>query len=1789
MNRFDKPYRIAPSFDFKKNIEMFDLASRLDTHEMLQHSLVNQISFDISDDEFNTLIHIVINVDSRKASQHSKLCVIKFLVNNGANPDKPNKYNQTSLHLVCYYQYDLIVEYLLSIGVNVNFADNMGLTPFHYLLTGNIKTIESTSEIMNFIPPPKKQNIIKNENLINIKKDIYKLLIETQKISGDSQKLPIFETFKNTIKNILDNNNFLDYRIELEETITKMALNSSVSNNLVEIKNTVEIILKAITKKIVKLFDNFPESNDFEIHSKEKNSWAHPTNTQQLALIKNGDIKQLIKDEIMYAGNNIIDLKNNFDPYNENDVVNENELSEIFEIYLNNLQDLLDEISPNTYYLNNNFTDCEKKISDINNSIKHTDAFDNASSIMDFKNSKYVGGPRNIKLIPLLNCIDQVILISKLKTINEKILYMLFSFYDQSKQMHIKIRNITIDKLNNDIKRNNLIDIITDINNLDHTKYNSFEIRNLIFYYIIFAKIAISSPNDFIKLSIYIDNANPDYILIDKWYNKFINGVNIATFIYGMWCDITCLLSESNLVGEIHCNLAILISALANDTPDLEQSIFNSYKPLIIEEICNIALFNDAEKITSMTILLLNEKCSQVYWNNINKKNYSDLVKIPDINIDKEVLLIGKLILSYFTNPKAFSPINTTDEGKLYLSYKKLGKQPIYILIDMILDFYDKMLNKPLKQTIIDFIYLLIDYNHTKILDPSKPYIDIFKKMSTKNLISEKITDIDLSKNVIPSHYGLENIIIDKKRENIDETFLRNHFLIAHIFGLYFEGICKPFDWDLHNPIEFKKQNGRDLINSHFIITAVTLTSLDAHSFTGDELDNNQLPLPFNNVKSIIPLTLTAKYKYYNINGIKIINPSVYSYFLLIINRIQYYQAKISEKISAVNKITSELVTGKISQLNKLIVKLYPEIVSCCKIINSYIESYNNLNNQEFWKRSEFRKKFNKPNNYQYIDLAKNINLINANFYLYYYVFSPNKLLKLNKFNYYQIPILSPNKYLFYNGASAIINDSIYNFVEKEETIDIRLKTNIDNDISNLNTGFVTQFSIGNYSSLYEEYKENNFNTIMSVKNENFIIAKTDKLPPSLFENLDQFYKICLIEIVRTIITEIDTKKTSTTKDIYEKLQTFIKSTGFSINDYDLSSYHIVCKIAQEIIREQFNLFIYNEVHDIFLNNIIKTPKITTGIPPSSITPIITKKEISINLDKTDIEFTKIKDVKEVKNLYNLLVQPVKSDIFILYSNDFTNLTKLKIKSGININTKIIELLLKYQSSPYNINLDGKSPIYNLIKNYNFEPVKKLKEYGVDFRYFEKDQPIKFLLKELNNNIDNIIDSNLSDPSIKNILNNFDNYLYNDVKMLITSNEVYGNNILAYLPLSFNMSTYIVLQYLLESLINIDDKFTYNDLINFLSFIDIDINNLNKNYLEDKLVNFNIPDDFNWFIAREFIIEKVNLRKQLILEKSIIDENCKKLITKSPDLDNKIKKSSKYTQLESNIDKLKKDIESLGKLRSPSIQKLKGSISTPNEYKIVTRYKNISKSGIHNGLIMNGWDNLFKLKYDSKNYNLGLIQLFIKQKNIVGNFNLTNQDSLSKLQKPLKKLSEIAESYFSNPKFTETNKVAHFIRDMIEYLTEITICTGLELVIRRILYTYFSNNIDNDDALKISDKIDFILEENLSGMNESLLVILKNKIAPEIAKNASEIFDNQSDEQGHDVRPIRDILIGFFQNLENSPIKLPPEIMVIFIKDVVSYFDTFTSKTILLWNVNAENILKYFINNYRCIETILSL
>lgn len=1786
MNRFDKPYRIAPSFDLRKNIEMFDLASKLDTHEMLQHSLINQIPFDISDEEANTLIHIVINVDSRKASQYSKLSVIKFLVNNGANPDKPNKYNQTPLHLACHYQYDSIVEYLLEIDVNPNFKDNMGLTPFHYLLTGDIKTIENTGEILNFIPPAKKVDVGKNDKIIEIKKSIYDLLI-TNLIKAE---FPVLKTFSNTIANILDYDvEFINQRIELEQKIAKLALDTSAPNYLLEIKNTVDITLKAITKKIEKLFNNFPEQGELQIHNTEKTSWSHPTNGQSLSLIKNGNIKKQIKNDIKLAANNIIKLSDNFKQFNYNITSYEDDgLNEIMGLHFAAISNKF--IKPGgftDYYYAGNFDADYRTINDVNDAITHSNAFDNASSIIDFVNLKYAGGPRNISVnFPVgLNAILTEVGAFSLLTSDQIIFQILASKY-------LSPANIT--------SLFGLADGL-DFFKLNLARYQTYFAADLItnspnpimmfpvLYYLVFSFVAIKSPDRFEELlSNPFLNPPNDFLrnneMVIKWFNKFMNGEDAASFIYGMWCDLSCTASVSNLNGSIPLNLAILVSGIANNTINLTQSIYNSYKPHLISDICDIGTMSIETKIASMTMLILNENCNYTYFTQIDS-DPNTLSGIAAAKVDKNVILIGKLVYNYFQNPNTFNPTTSSEEDKLYRLYTKPGKKPIHNLISIIIDLYEKMLNKPLKQTIIDFVYLLNLYDQALVKD-----INEFKKMSAKN-IAKPASSIDLDKNQIPSHYGLENVIIDSKIFTSPATIVENHFKIAHIFGLYFEGMCNPHqNYALDNPFNIisKDKSGKPSARDFFI----TPPAVNEHSFQAanlSSLDDDQMPLPFNNViLNVGVLSPEQKFRYYNIDNRSIVNPSVHSYFVLVVKRIQLYQKKIFELLKIINSHVDELVNGKTTNLGSLITILYPRLVSYCKIIDSYIESYDRINqdysNSNFWKNSELRKTFKTPENYPYTDLAKNINAINSNFYTYYYVFAPDKLIKLSKFNFYQIPTTSPSKYLFYTGTT---DSNVFTSADIVPPPGITLaQVDTKTHTSALVPGFVSQFSIGNYLSFFNEYKANNFNTISTVKNSNFVFDKQNKLPPALFNNLEQFYKFCLIEIIIRTITEIDTNKGTTSKGLYDKLQELVKNTGIQVNDYEISFYHIVSKIVQEIIREQFKIYVHNEVSSAFNRDIVKIP--LTNIPVGTIGA---RKDMTISLDKTSIDFTKATDVKQVKNLYNLLVQPEKSDVFLLYPNDLTNISKLKLKTGININLKIIQLLLEKAGSPYHTNLEGQTPVYNLIKNYNFAPVKTLKSLGIDFRIFEGEVPMGFVLKEFNTDIDKVIRKiPIDDLSNKDILSNFDNYLYNDVKTLITSNEVYGNNILGYLPLSFNISTYIVLQYLLESLINTDDNFTIDDLTEFLSFIDVDIKNINKNYLEYKFDDFKIPDDFSVFIAREFIIEKDILRKQLEKDKKAMDLTITKLKLSSPDLATKMEKSSKYDKIVDDIKKLKLDINSLGKLIGGKNLNRLGNRKTPTtEYKIIKRYNDITSTGVHNGLIMHGWDQLLNTKYSKSNYNLGLIQLLVKQKELIQKLNLGNLETLRKLSKPLKKLSEIGEAYFANHKFTETNKPAHFVRDMLEYLTEISICTGLELVIRRILYTYFTNSLPDESQDDIHNRIDFILESKSYGMSKSLIEILKTEIAPELAKNASEIFDNSADEQGHLVRPPRDILISFFQNLENSPIKLPGEIITIFIKDVVSYFDTFSARAILLWQVNAENIFKYFINNYRCVETILSL
>lgn len=1726
INKYDKPYRIAPAFDTKKLHEMFSLALKLDTHELLQYSLINQVPFDISDDDSNSLIHVVISIDSRKASPLSKLSVIKFLVQQGVNPDKPNKYNQTPLHLACQIQSDAIVEYLLSIEVDANFKDNMGLTPFHYLLTGDIKTIDNNTEIMDFVSAPKDVNVKKNTELLEIKK----LVNDIINTSLD-EKLPIYKTINETIKNILEfDPNMIETRIKLQDKIVSIAKNTNSKDKTLEIKTLIDSAQNQTKKKILSQFNDLPDLSDLTIHDKEPNSWAHPNNKTQMALIKNGNIKRVIKDDIIKCKDEIIKLKNDFFLTKLEDINDYSILSELYNYYFNNYNPKKDSSNPN--------------FESFNDEIRHPDAIDNASSIINFNTLKYAGGPRNIRVVlSVPNIITEFITIINIRLDEQKILHMLG---------HIsKIDTIAIIDTSFRVSIYRDYFLLAYYAIIDQTKFIEYGKRNI---------------TDFGK----------------KWYDIYIKGCDISTWIFGMCTDFKCRYSKSNLKGDIEFRTLMLIAGLKNNKTSLSLGIINAYKPHLIQYISTLSLSNELT-ITKMVLILL--------LNTDNKETIKDILStnttINYLILNKYVNYTCTLVNKYFKYTADFDKFITSpsEEVKYYNTFKYSNDNPIDVLCRIIFDNYNQMVDQPLKQTILDFIYLLIKYdndNAKNIDNDNAKNIDIFKEITFTDFYNRSgtVSVSNHDENMLPSKYGYLNYLLDESV--LPNTRNLNHFYTAHLLGLYYEGSIYSINYKKGIPL------GKPL-NDTFRPTNMDGTSSNIYHYIQkldkESVEANQVQLPLNfitlnnilvNDKPAFSLPDKSKDKFYDIGNDDIILPDICSYFALLYTRIQHYSTEINKLNIQIEEIINKLINGDVSKLKDLYTSIYPKIVLYSKIIDNFNNSYSEFKEHTHIKKTwdklpatEFKKLYKTTIKFNYKIIAKSLNNINSRYYLYYYIYSPNKLIKLSRFNYYQIPEDDVSKYIYYSEDL------------KKKIIDIGAETVVKEPP---NRGLINEFSLGNYEQFLSEYSKGKFSTIAQINNESFVRIKDNKLPPSLHSALSDFYTYTLIELIKKVVTVIDKNKLKTTpeKTLYDKINELVRLNNIKVEDNDLSLYKIIADIIQELVKEQYNIYIYNAIYETYTTTL--TASTITQLPTTN---LLTKKEMAISFETTKIVLNK-KNIKTgIKNLYDLLIKPKKEDIFILYPNDLTNINRLKTKYGIIINTKIIKLLLEKRGFIHHLNMDNLTPLYSLLKNYNYEPIKVLKNLGIDFRDFEGVSPYKFIKEDLSNNLNKILNNINNKPTTRDILNNFDNYLYNDVKLLISSNEVFGNNILSYLPLSFNMSTYLTLQYLVENLINTDNEYSFDDVTELFNFMNIDINDINKNFLGETLNAYKIPNSFELLIADELLKEKEKDLKLLEDEQTILDDNIKKLWVLNPPLAKKMKKTTNYKKIDEDIKLISDNITEINKFKNTVRLNIINNVKS-NEYKIISRYNKINKTVKHNSLIMKAWEKVLNLEYSNKNYNLGLIQLLIKQKDLIGNLNISNLEQLKKMSKGLNKLAQIGEDYFNKPKLTEQNKVAHFIRDMLEYISELTIATSLELIMRRILFTYFSNISTTDSIDEINSSIDYILETPF-GYNKSIIETLKADIAPELAKNASEIFDNRSDEQGYNNRPVREILLNLFKRLDAYPMKLSPEILSVFDKQVVSYFDTFISKSIMLWQINAENIFKYFINNYRCIQTLIEV
>ena len=80
-NKFDKPHRQVIKFDEKKITDLFIRINNMNTHEIKQFGLMEQIPLTVNDSEGNNLIHKVLLSDDKIKTEYMRLNMIKFLYN----------------------------------------------------------------------------------------------------------------------------------------------------------------------------------------------------------------------------------------------------------------------------------------------------------------------------------------------------------------------------------------------------------------------------------------------------------------------------------------------------------------------------------------------------------------------------------------------------------------------------------------------------------------------------------------------------------------------------------------------------------------------------------------------------------------------------------------------------------------------------------------------------------------------------------------------------------------------------------------------------------------------------------------------------------------------------------------------------------------------------------------------------------------------------------------------------------------------------------------------------------------------------------------------------------------------------------------------------------------------------------------------------------------------------------------------------------------------------------------------------------------------------------------------------------------------------------------------------------------------------------------------------------------------------------------------------------------------------------------------------------------------------
>ncbi len=1614
---FEKPYRYNHKIDEKIIIDIFNIVGNLNINDLKIKMMVEQIPYNIVDNQGNTLYHKVLMDDDLLKTENQRLQMIKFLYNENCNPDAPNNMNITPFHLACMKQYESIIDFFIDINININYKDSYGNTPLHKLLVGNIKLEEKTNIGKLFPSPPKTQDLIKYDNIKELKQNIWNDIKNSKFIKS------IDETLKFNI-DLLDNTTDIE---TLKLYIDKLVFNNLDMTKHDKVAKLTEITNIGVNKfktNIEKQWGNFANISEIELHKTTPNSYPK-NDPSDISILKFRNYKKYLFDKITSSIEQLIEIFNNklvFEDINVNLIY-----QDLFQEFIdNNKDDIINNGSKLDVILINDDLNFKNKYEEFNNIFSTNITYDFADNIIDLKNKIFIGGNRQIIIKNDFKYDNDIFKKNPDQIISSFLYTLVLPITDAIKfDTEYDLYNLDDPDINN--LYNNIIEFIYKIINNDDVNKDiniitdNIDNYNLINFYPV---------RDLLLRS----NINLNTI---EYYEK------IKYIYYLMNLFLVCKNKQENkltdtvIIMNIHCILFIA-GMINNKTDDLIYSIEQCCKPLLLNIICDDNKYGFISTSSSLSeyhqsysilicyiyALFSNEEFNFIVDNIINTN-----IDVTNVNIDEELTkVINSLNIVQSLNQILLEVIELFNNRS---SSKKLVK--------MIIEYYNELEQGPQSLHVADLIAIIRDFNNVKpsnllnrlknLLIKTYDFKDVDKNIFIDNInininddFYSLINDNEYAETMkLINEYSLPSranyyIYLDNKRY---DDFCSYKFIESYYLGLNFMGVV-PYI----NPInEITVDNGG---SPETITTTVNLFNFNLDSLNYDNNFINEI-----NPRPTTIFTVAYIFNDYFMKMGNMIN-KCFDILRLVFNYFKQSTSSTKYMIAIIN-----LYPILLNLLNncKLIDKYKTDI------INKYSEQFNYINSKTGIDIENTINKFN-YSKFSIKHFENIINNINGLIFILYYV--SDKYYDSDDEQKVKIP-----KLLYYSlGSKPLIA------FDSDDKIDITLPETVTEGKITDTEKFDNMRKDIQINVFFENVIKNNLFLYKNVLYDDYIISRKQKLPPSINELFYEFYKI---NIIKTIIQKLDEDEYDDNlsedeldslddkdKDIIierklieKKILNIPDNLNYKIKRIQLK--YIKAKIIEELLKVYFKNRVIkyaNKKYELhFLENIKSSQDI-------NIQQMFKYNELKYGFDNED-RYNEYKEIINIDNnnlkfFYEFTNPKSIEKQFYLYPDNYFSTNRLNNKLVVLIKKDILNMLLEGGCNILEHNNERISPLNMIIKNYYYDCIDIIKSH-VDLRIIDKDySPYNYLLSSYKLHLENY--------------NNFYYNQYNDIVQIIQANENFYNNIPKYLETSFKIIKYITEQYLTENMPNTDNfnKIGYTfDICPFLRAI----NNNDVRLLKD---------DVTLIISELF--DKFKKIKDNIQIKINILEADKKVLNDS-------NRNSKL--IDNKISKLKQELELYDIKQSNSSPYENITISKIDEKDIITRYKNIMNN-TENLSYLNGWEQF--LNREEKNTTSLPIKLINFQiTNMINNTSNNFNENLQLILPFYKKNYDIIKDYFERQRYINKNDVVKFVYELLLHLTKTFICSSIETVIKKVLFEYISQ-IEISPVEFILAKVDYIFD-----------------------------------------------------------------------------------------------------------------